>query len=482
MKRILIISIILLFNSSFIKLFAQGYKINIHFDNIEDTNIVSIKNTDVYLGYYFGDKQYAYDTTYIDEKGNGVFKGDSLPAGLYFILTPKNDFFEIIIGEDKFFSVSTKYEGNAKSLTKNLKSKGSKDMDVYINYQNFMMHQSEIAITLRKELKDADKKRKEEIKDSLMILQKEVKAEWDEIIKKYPKSLLASILLCNKEIEVPDPPKDKNGNIIDSAFQYKYYKKHYFDYVNFADARLLRTQFYYYKIMRYFDKIIIPIPDTINKECKMVLDKASVNTDVFKYTLQILFNKYNSSNIMGMDKVFVFLAENYYLNGKAPWADSVWLEKVKKRANDLKPNLLGNKAPDIKLLSPDNEFISLYLINAEYTILFFYEPGCGHCKKATPKMKALSDKYWEKGVEVLGIYTQYEKEKWLKFIKSQHLENWINGWDPYNQSNFRHNYDVTATPTIYLLDKDKKIIGKRIDIETLEKILENEFKNKEQKK
>jgi thiol-disulfide isomerase/thioredoxin len=473
MKRILTISIILLFNSLFIKLFAQEYKINVHIENIKDTN--------VYLGYYFGNKQYAFDTTYVDNEGNGIFKGDSLPAGLYFILTPKNDFFEIIIDKDKSFSVSTKYEGDARSLTQNLVSKGSKDMDIYINYQNFMMHQSKIAITLRNELKNADDDRNVEIKDSLKLLQKEVETKWNEIIEKYPQSLLTSILLCNKDIEVPAPPKDGNGNIIDSSFQYKYYKKHYFDYVNFSDVRLLRTQFYYPKIMRYFDKVIIPAPDTIIKECKMVLDKASANEEVFKYTLQMLFNKYNNSNIMGMDKVFVFFAENYYLNGKATWADSTWLEKVKKRAYDLKPNLLGNKAADIKLLSPNDEFISLYLINAEYTILFFYEPECGHCKKATPKLKALSDKYWGKGVEVLGIYIQYDKEKWLKFIESQHLENWINGWDPYNQSNFRHNYDVTATPTIYLLDKDKKIIGKRIDTETIDKILEDEFKKKEQK-
>ena len=111
-------------------------------------------------------------------------------------------------------------------------------------------------------------------------------------------------------------------------------------------------------------------------------------------------------------------------------------------------------------------------------VLFFYEPGCGHCKKATPKLKQLADKYWEKGVEVLGVYTQFKKEEWLEFIKEQGLENWINAWDPYNQSHFRTNYDVRSTPSIYLLDKNKNIIGKRIDVETLEQMLDDEFKKK----
>jgi hypothetical protein len=78
----------------------------------------------------------------------------------------------------------------------------------------------------------------------------------------------------------------------------------------------------------------------------------------------------------------------------------------------------------------------------------------------------------------LGIYTQFKKEEWLKFIEEQELDNWINGWDPYNQSNYRHYYDIKSTPSIYLLDKNKNIIGKRIDVETVEKILEDEFKRK----
>jgi len=212
------------------------------------------------------------------------------------------------------------------------------------------------------------------------------------------------------------------------------------------------------------------------------LVKAKASEEVYKYTLQLLFNKYNNSNIMGMDKAFVFFAETYYLNGNAPWADSAWLNKVEERVKEIKPNLIGNKAPEIRLLSPNDQFISLYNTQAEYVVLFFFEPGCGHCKKSTPLMKALADKYWAQGVEVLGIYTQVEKEEWLKFIKEQGLESWINGWDPYNQSHFRQNYDVKSTPSIYLLDKHKNIIGKRIDVETLGQILEDEFKKNPEKK
>ncbi|MBI9066925.1 MAG: redoxin domain-containing protein [Salinivirgaceae bacterium] len=469
MKHIQFLVLLFLFSGMSLFSYAQHYKIAVDIENLGDST--------VYLGYYYGDKQFAKDTITLDKNGKGAFTGnDTLSRGVYFVLVPGNMFFEIVIDEDQDFSVSSKYNGNAGDLTKHLKSKGSSEMDLYLDYQQFMSKQSNLAISLRDRLKsEKDEVKKKVLTDSLNILHEQVKAKWTTIESKHPSSIIASILLCNKEIEIPEPPKDDNGVIIDSMFQYKYYKAHYFDYVNFTDQRLLFTQFYHPKIERYFEKLIIPAPDTVIKESKMILDKVKDNEEMFKYTLQFLFNKYNNSNIMGMDKAFVFFAENYYLNGVAHWADSTWLKKVEDRVREIKPNLIGNKAPEIKLLAFDDSFVSLHLVQAEYTVLFFYEPTCGHCKKTTPKMKALYEKYWEKGVEVIAIYTQVDKEEWSKFIKDQKLEEWINAWDPYHQSNFRYYYDVRSTPSIYLLDKDKNIIGKRIDVETLEKILEDKL-------
>lgn len=449
---------------------GQGYQIQVKIDNLADTQVI--------LGYYFGDKQFARDTAQLDSKGVGVFEGDEkLPKGVYFVILPDNIFFELMVDEDQEFSVSTTYSKDAAVVNNNLKSNGNEEMELYIDYQQFMNKKGKLATNLRKRLQTAGPEQKQVIQDSLQLLHEQVKSTWAEIEHKYPNSIIAAILKINREIEVPEPPKDENG-VIDSTFRYRYYKKHYFDNIDFSDERLLRTQFFHPKIDRYFEKLIIPAPDTIIKESKYVLDLASANEEVFKYTLQLLFNKYNNSNIMGMDKALVFFAENYYLNGQADWADSAWLTKLEERVNEIKPNLVGNKAKEMKLYKPDGSMVSLYMIDAEYTILFFFEPSCGHCKKATPKLKKLSDIYWEKGVEILSIYTQFEQEEWLKYIEEQELEHWINTWDPYNQSGFRANYDIKSTPMIYLLDKNKKIIGKRLDVETLEKMLEDEYKRK----
>ena len=370
-----------------------GYNIKVHIDGLADST--------VYLGYYYGDKQYVKDTLKLDKKANGAFKGTKpLEGGIYFVLVPGNTIFELMVDNEQNFSVSTKFTGDASDLTKLLKTEGSDEVKMYVDYQQFMIHQNAKALPLRNRLPKAKAKEEKAIRDSLAILSKEVMARWDDIENNHHKSLLAAVLRINKDIDIPDFPRDSAGNVLDSAFQYKYYKKHFFDNVDFQDARLLRTEFFQKKIDRYFKNMILQAPDTIIKESKMLLDKAEGCDEVFRFLLQTIFNKYNNSDIMGMDKVLVFFGDNYYLNGRATWADSTWLEKLRERVEELRYNQVGNQAVELKLYTYDDQPVTISGINAEYTVLFFFEPSCGHCKKATPKMKALADKFWERGVEV----------------------------------------------------------------------------------
>src|SRR4051812_26851032 len=74
---------------------AGGYEIKVH--------IIGLKDTAVYLGNHFGDKQYVKDTIQLDKDGRGVFKGkDSLPGGIYLIVLPNKTYFEIVVKEQKF--------------------------------------------------------------------------------------------------------------------------------------------------------------------------------------------------------------------------------------------------------------------------------------------------------------------------------------------------------------------------------------------
>jgi hypothetical protein len=72
-------------------------------------------------------------------------------------------------------------------------------------------------------------------------------------------------------------------------------------------------------------------------------------------------------------------------------------------------------------------------------------------------------------------YTQYDKEEWKVFLddKDLHEDGWMNIWDgPYPHSNYRDFYDIYSTPVVYVLDKNKKIIGKRINVENIKDLIE----------
>jgi alkyl hydroperoxide reductase subunit AhpC len=110
-------------------------------------------------------------------------------------------------------------------------------------------------------------------------------------------------------------------------------------------------------------------------------------------------------------------------------------------------------------------------VNAKYTILVFWDPDCGHCKKEIPALAKNYDKLKSLGAVVYSVTTAtYEEmDKWKGFIK-EHGCNWINVGDPYFQGNpnFRKIYDISSTPVIYVLDKDKIIRAKRLGQDQIE--------------
>ncbi|MBI3234364.1 MAG: TlpA family protein disulfide reductase, partial [Bacteroidetes bacterium] len=119
--------------------------------------------------------------------------------------------------------------------------------------------------------------------------------------------------------------------------------------------------------------------------------------------------------------------------------------------------------------------VNLYDVKAPYTVLMFWDPDCSHCKAEMPKIEELYKKYKDSGLVVYAVCVEQEYDKWINFIREKNL-NWINVIDIYNISEFRKSYDISSTPVIFLLDKDKKIIAKKLNGQSLEQLLEFEFK------
>ena len=467
MKKILILFVFL--GVSAANVFTQSYKIDITVDGIRDTSI--------YLAYHFGNKKFIKDTLQLDSKGFGSFKGDeTLPGGIYLVVLPGMNYFEILITNNQKFSIET----SAVDPLQSMRIQHCSENIVFNEYQRFMADKQSSSGSLQQRIKANAENR-----DSIAILQesmkkmdREVKEFWNRIITENPGSFMANIIRGMMNIEIPEfdiPAHISNKDSLRWVMGYNYNREHFFDNIDFSDERLLRTPILHNRIEHFFTRMLIQSPDSIIPQAVRVVEMSRVNEKVYQYVLVYLLNHFETSQIMGHDEVFVYLAEKYYLSGQAPWANQELIDKLSVRVERLKPNLIGRVSADLRMQTQQGNFINLHQVKADYIILYFYEPGCGHCKTVTPQLWSIYEKYRKNGVEVFAVYIMSDKNEWIDYTTKNKYD-WINVYDPTNASFFRHYYDIFSTPAIYMLDKDKKIIAKRIGAETVEKILQENIK------
>ncbi len=127
--------------------------------------------------------------------------------------------------------------------------------------------------------------------------------------------------------------------------------------------------------------------------------------------------------------------------------------------------------------------MSLYVIKAPFTVSTFWEPNCGHCEETGPRIDSIYQAKWKaQGVKLVGVnIDEGANESWKKYIREHNLAEWVNIFQPVKVkedeakrgvANFRQLYDVFKTPTLYLLDSQKRIIGKMLSIEQFDDVIQ----------
>ncbi|OYU96403.1 MAG: hypothetical protein CFE21_08380 [Bacteroidetes bacterium B1(2017)] len=461
-------SILLLAGASYAK---DAYNISI--------TVKGYPNKKFFLGYYFGDKQYLRDSAVTDKTGKMVFKGDKpLEGGVYLIATAEKTLLFDFIVTEPIFSLET----DSSDVINNMKIKGSPENDVFFAYTRYTSTMGRDANKLDEQLKVAKEKNDTAATRQLNEKYRKISLELFEYRKnlqaQHPEMLLSKIFKMMVDIDVPDAPRNSKGEIIDSNFQYNYYFNHYFDNFDFSDDRIVRTPVFHNKFESFMIKLTPQIPDTIIKSADFVLNKAAAGKENFKYCLFWITNHYETSTYMGMDKVFVHMVDKYYATGKAYWVDETLLIKMKARRDELINNLIGNKGPNLNMLDTNNVYHSLYNLKANYTLLIFWDANCGKCKEEIPKLKTLYDELNAKPVvgqkffDVFAVSLTPDSKEWVKYLRDNKLK-WLNVYDPNNETNFRRLYDIYSTPVIYLLDENKKIIAKRLNVEQLKDFIKD---------
>lgn len=425
-------------------------------------------NTQVVLGYYYGDKQFVIDTIKLDAKGTGVFKYDEpKERGIYLVAIPGKKFIEVLLTDDQEFSIKT----DTAEPVQHMKVTGSVENEHFYEYNRFLNTMQKKADPLRKQKeafsKDAAKK------DSLAIctkqlddLDKEVKKYRNDFVSRYPNDMMSKIITMMREPEIPaEIPAPWNANdSLQKVFRFRYYKAHFFDGWDWKEDGLVRTPVYHSKITQYMDQLTVQHPDSIMLGCDFLIEQARPSRELFKYTCHHLTFKYEMSKIMCFDAIFVHLADRYYKTNQAFWLSAEAVKKITDRADKLRYGLCGANPANMTLYDTTAKVFNLQNVKGKFIIIAFWDPSCGHCKKEIPLLKKEYDALKKYGVEVVAMATEDDTLAWKKFIKENNL-NWKNGRtkDDYTRALYKHYYDIYSTPVLYLVDENKKIIAKRLD-------------------
>jgi thiol-disulfide isomerase/thioredoxin len=472
-KHVVTLNLILALHS-FTLLFSQtGHSVGIAVNGASEIKIR--------LAYHLGNEQYIKDSLSTDKAGKGRFTGsEKLSPGVYMIVLPGNTFFEFLAEEDQYFDISCSLNDPAGTLV----FRGSDENDRFLEYQRKWKSLQEEAMAVSEKLRAASPSGSETgaLKQQLSDQEKKMKQFLHETADNNKGTLLGAIaksVIPVETIAPAVPAGTANPDSVSRLWSYLYYKNHFFDNIDFSQPGLIRSPVLGGKLDQFFTQVVIQMPDSINREADRVLEMSSRNKEMYQYVAVWLLNRYAKSEIMGHDAVVVHLADSVYLSGKAPWASAEYLADLGKRVDRIRPNLIGKKAAELVMNSFAGQYVSLYDVNADFTIVYFWEPDCGHCKEATPILKKYYDANRGKGIEVFAVCTQPDREKWEKYIADNGLS-WINGWDPQRLSRFDYFYNVESTPLVYILDRNKRIIAKRLGVEDIGPFIDNYRKFEDQ--
>ena len=462
MKKPLLLLSLILFCFSFASA-TDGYRIDIQVDNYDQDTLVA--------GYYFGKQTLVLDTLLKNDEGGFMLEDDeSLDAGVYLLLLkPDNQFVQFLVDDkEQQFSISF----DATNLI-DVDIEGSSENTLFNDYMKFLREKRELRQPLveQRDNEATPESEKEALSYKIEELDQQVSIEQDRIIVENPSSITSLMIKANKPIDTPEFEGTE-----EEVHQQKYlhYRAHYFDNIEIENPISVRTPFFNDRIDYFLKKLTYQVPDSINKSIDHLLESMMPAEKTYQYYLSQMINEYAASKIVGHDAVYVHIAENYYGAGKAPWVDSVNVNKIVGDALKLKPTLIGMPAPDFTAYNYDGDTISLASIDADYRVLFFWKPDCSFCTKAVPIVKEFYKNYKDKGVEIVSICTKLGKDynKCWEGIEEKGMGEFINLGDQYQRSKILKNYNAVQTPKFFIIDRDDTIIMKGIGAAQLDEVMD----------
>lgn len=441
------------------------------------------KNEEIYLADHYWDGKYLRDTAMCDANGYAVFSSDKfqLQRGMYLVVAPqKRGFFEIIIDDDQDFYIETDTAYYSGEYFKNMKVKGSESNEAFAKYQKEKYRYSF-------EIYEIDQRMKvDTLEPNLSKLKAErrelfrKKNEQDSIyMSKFPNHYLTKFLSAMRDIDVPTELPTKPNGTKDSMYPALFYKKHYWDNIDFAEDGLLRSPVHFMKekVDYYFENLVSPDADSIIKEIDQLISKAKDGVEVERFLIMYGMTKFETSKIMGHDAVVVHMGIKYYAGGYAWWLDSSTLTQIVENCMRRWYTIIGKTAPELMLHDSADRWVKPLDIKADYKFLVFWDPTCSHCREVVPKLAKIVSENPDKNWKVVSLSVHDRKREWKEYLREHpEISSWTNLIREVPNEFYRNNlyyYYIIQNPTIFILDKNNKIVANKIDVEKAAEFLKH---------
>lgn len=440
----------------------NGYNIKFKIKGATDT---------IQLAYYYGDKKLLKDKQPANEKGEFEFSGsESLECGIYLVVIPNKGYFEFVANGQQHFTM----ESDTINLIENMKVKGNEENALFYDYLRFInpkgVEMNELSSKL-KALEDTATAEGRKIRKDLIALDKEVNEYKKKFRETHKGTFIANLFQAMEETPTPEMKEIEDPKERQQA-RFNFYKAHFFDNLKLNDGCMVRTPILHGRVKKYMEDLTVQIPDSVIKEADYLVKSAGDSYEMFKYLVMTITRNAEKNKIMCFDKVRLHMYQEYYMkDNRVDWIDSTIEAKIKEEIAKLRYNQCNDTAQELVMQDTTGKSWRLSDIPADYTIVYFWSATCGHCKKATPKLQTLYEVTKHRyNWEVYSVCIDRDLKEFKKFINKYNF-NWPNVYDTEDKNYFRVKYNVFSTPQIYILDKNKKIVAKRIDVSTIEKIL-----------